>query len=191
MKKILVCCLLLAVVWNVAAQNEFKKYGVKSAILKTQTTAGGQMTPGTLYIDDYGAFECDIKTMDIPGFVTYDYGILTRGDRIWTFNVQEGKVQAKESANPMPDLNFMGVTDELAAKYEMKDLGEEECMGKPCHKYSYVVMTNRKRVEWTVWAYKGLPMKYLIKQGRKESVVETVDLQENARIPDNILHLVD
>jgi hypothetical protein len=52
-------------------------------------------------------------------------------------------------------------------------------------------MTNRKRVEWTVWAYKGLPMKYLIKQGRKESVVETVELKENARIPDNILHLVD
>ena len=129
--------------------------------------------------------------MEIPGLVSYDYGILTRGDRIWTFNVQEGKVQAKESVNPMPDLNFLGVTDELAAKYEMKDLGEEECMGKSCHKYSYVVMTNRKRVEWTVWAYKGLPMKYLIKQGRKESVVETVDLQENARIPDNILHLVD
>ena len=191
MKKILFCCLLLAVVWNAAAQNGLKKYTVKSAILKTQTTTGGHVTPGTLYIDDYGAFECDIKTMEIPGLVSYDYGILTRGDRIWTFNVQEGKVQAKESVNPMPDLNFLGVTDELAAKYEMKDLGEEECMGKSCHKYSYVVMTNRKRVEWTVWAYKGLPMKYLIKQGRKESVVETVDLQENARIPDNILHLVD
>ena len=191
MKKILFCCLLLAVVWNAAAQNGFKKYGVKSAILKTQTTTGGHVTSGTLYIDDYGAFECDIKTMEIPGLVSYDYGILTRGDRIWTFNVQEGKVQAKESVNPMPDLNFLGVTDELAAKSEMKDLGEEECMGKSCHKYSYVVMTNRKRVEWTVWAYKGLPMKYLIKQGRKESVVETVDLQENARIPDNILHLVD
>ncbi len=191
MKKILFCCLLLAVAWNAAAQNGFKKYGVKSAILKTQTTTGGHVTPGTLYIDDYGAFECDIKTMEIPGLVSYDYGILTRGDRIWTFNVQEGKVQAKESVNPMPDLNFLGVTDELAAKYEMKDLGEEECMGKSCHKYSYVVLTNRKRVEWTVWAYKGLPMKYLIKQGRKESVVETVDLQENARIPDYILHLVD
>ena len=107
------------------------------------------------------------------------------------FNIDEGKVQYKESPNPMPDLNFLDVTDEMAEKYEMEDLGEEECMGKTCHKYSYVVLQGRKKVNWTVWAWKGIPMKYVIKQGRKESTVETVDLQLNAKIPDNILHLVD
>jgi len=191
MKKILTLCLLLSLAWGVSAQDNFKKYGVKSFIAKTQTTAGGQVTDGTLYVDDYGAFECDVKKMVIPGLITYDYGVLTRKDRIWTFNIDEGKVQYKESPNPMPDLNFLDVTDEMAEKYEMEDLGEEECMGKTCHKYSYVVLQGRKKVNWTVWAWKGIPMKYVIKQGRKESTVETVDLQLNAKIPDNILHLVD
>ncbi len=191
MKKLFLFALTLAVVFSAAAQNTIKKYDMKSCIAKTRTTAGGQVTEGTMYMDDYGAFECDIKTMDIPGLVTYDYGMLTRGDRVWAFNIHEGKVDSKESPNPMPDLNFLGVTDELAEKYQMQDLGEEECMGKPCHKYAYVVIQNRKKVDWTVWAYKGFPMKYVIRQGRKESIVETVELRENAPVPKEILHLIE
>ena len=190
MKKTLLLCPLLSMAFGAAAQDTFKKYAVKSAIAKTKSTTGGQVTDGTLYIDDYGAFECDIKTMDIPDFITYDYGILTRKDRIWVFNIQEGKVDAKESPNPMSDLNFLDVTPELAQKYEIEDLGEEEFMGKTCHKYTYMVLTNRKKVYWTIWAYKGIPMKTVVKQGRRESVVEVVDLQENVPIPENILHLI-
>ena len=191
MKKTLLLLVLLLAVLQLPAQNSIKKYGMKSCIAKTQTTTGGHVTEGTLYIDDYGAFECDIKPMEIPGLVTYDYGIVTRGDKIWTFTIQEGKVSAKESKNPVPDLTFMGVTDELAQKYEMQDLGEEECMGKPCHKYSYVITQNRKKVDWTVWAYKGFPLKSVIKQGRKESVVEIVELKENVPIPKDILNLIE
>lgn len=191
MKRILTACLVLTVAWGASAQDTFKKYDMKSCIARTQTTTGGSVTEGTFYMDDYGAFECDIKKMEIPGLVSYDYGVLTRINRVWTFNVQDGKADYKESPNPMPDLNFLGVTDELARKYEMQDLGEDSFMGKPCHKFSYIVIQNRKRVEWTVWAYKGVPLKYVIKQGRRESVVEVVDLQENVPIPDNILHLIE
>ena len=73
----------------------------------------------------------------------------------------------------------------------MEDLGEEEFFGKTCHKYSYVILTNKKKVYWTVWAYKGVALKSVIKQGRKESVVEVVELQENVPIPENILHLIE
>ena len=191
MKKILLVCLLAAIAAGVSAQDNYKKYGFKSCIAKKQTTFSGQVTEGTVYIDNYGAFECDIQTMDIPGLVTYDYGILTRKERVWTFNVQDGKVQSKESPNPMPDFNLLDLTEEVAQKYEIQDLGEEECMGKTCHKYSYIVIQNRKRVEWTAWTYKGFPLKTVVKQGRKESVVEVVDFQENVPIPDTILHLIE
>lgn len=191
MKKILLVCVLAAIAAGVSAQDNYKKYGFKSCIAKKQTTFSGQVTEGTVYIDNYGAFECDIQTMDIPGLVTYDYGILTRKERIWTFNLQDGKVQSKESPNPMPDFNLLNLTEEMAQKYEIQDLGEEECMGKTCHKYSYIVIQNRKRVEWTAWTYKGFPLKTVVKQGRKESVVEVVDFQENVPIPDNILHLIE
>ena len=190
MKKLLVICLMLSVAFGASAQDSFKKYGFKSCIAKKQSTTKGQVVEGTVYIDNYGAFECDIQTMDIPGFITYDYGILTRKDRIWTFNVQEGKVDSKESPNPMADLNFLNVTDELAEKYSLQDLGEEEYMGKTCHKYFYIVITNRKPVEWTVWTYKGFPLKTIVKQRRQESVVEVIDFQENVPIPDNILNLI-
>ena len=190
MKKLLVICLMLSVAFGASAQDSFKKYGFKSCIAKKQSTTKGQVVEGTVYIDNYGAFECDIQTMDIPGFITYDYGILTRKDRVWTFNVQEGKVDSKESPNPMADLNFLNVTDELAEKYGLQDLGEEEYMGKTCHKYFYIVITNRKPVEWTVWTYKGFPLKTIVKQRRQESVVEVIDFQENVPIPDNILNLI-
>lgn len=190
MKRILLFSLLLSIAFGAAAQDGFKKYGFKSCIAKKKSTTSGQVVEGTVYVDDYGAFECDIQTMDIPDFIKYDYGILTKKDRIWAFNIQEGKVDAKESPNPMPDLNFLDVTDELAQKYEIQDLGEEEVLGKKCHKYSYMVLTNRKKVYWTVWTYKGFPLKTVVKQGRRESVVEVVDFKENAKIPDNILNLI-
>ena len=191
MKKILLVCVLAAIAAGVSAQDNYKKYGFKSCIAKKQTSFSGQVTEGTVYVDDYGAFECDIQTMDIPGLVTYDYGILTRKERVWTFNLQDGKVQSKESPNPMPDFNLLNPTEEITQKYEIQDLGEEECMGKICHKYSYIVVQKRKRVEWTAWTYKGFPLKTVVKQGRKESVVEVVELKENVPIPDNILHLIE
>ena len=190
MKKILVICLMLAVAFGASAQDTFQKYGFKSCIAKKQSTTKGHVVEGTVYIDNYGAFECDIQTMDIPDFVTYDYGILTRKDRVWTFNVQEGKVDSKESPNPMSDLNFLNVTEEMAEKYGIQDLGEEEFMGKTCHKYTYTVITNRKPVEWTVWTYKGFPLKTIVKQRRQESVVEVIDFQENVPVPDKILNLI-
>ena len=190
MKKILVIGLMLAVAFGASAQDTFQKYGFKSCIAKKQSTTKGHVVEGTVYIDNYGAFECDIQTMDIPDFVTYDYGILTRKDRVWTFNVQEGKVDSKESPNPMSDLNFLNVTEEMAEKYGIQDLGEEEFMGKTCHKYTYTVITNRKPVEWTVWTYKGFPLKTIVKQRRQESVVEVIDFQENVPVPDKILNLI-
>jgi len=190
MKKSLLFFLLLSIAFGATAQDGFKKYGFKSCIAKKQTTFSGQVTEGTVYVDDWGAFECEIQTMDIPDFIKYDYGILTRKNRIWTFNVQDGKVDSKESPNPMPDLSFLDPSEELAQKYEIQDLGEEEYMGKQCHKFSYVVLTNRKKVYWTVWTWKGFPLKTVVKQGRKESVIEVVDFQENVKIPDKILHLI-
>lgn len=192
MKKILLLFLLASIAFGASAQDPYQKYDFKSCIAKKQTTFSEQVTNGTVYIDEYGAFECDIQTMDVPGFITYDYGILTRRDRLWTFNIQEGgKVDSsKEQRNPVPDLNFLNVTDEMAQKYEMKDLGEEEYLGKVCHKYSYIIVQNRKKVEWTVWAYKGFPLKSIVKQGRRESVIEVLDFQENVPIPANILNLI-
>lgn len=190
MKKTLLFFLLMSIAFGAAAQDTFKKYDMKSCIAKKITTTSGHETEGTVYVDNYGAFECDIQTIDVPGFITYDMGVVTRKDRIWTFNVNEGKVQSKESPNPLGDFNLLEVTDEMAKKYEMKDLGEEEYLGKKCRKISYVVIQNRKRVDWTAWVYKGFPLKCVIKQGRRESVVEVVDFQENVPIPDNILNLI-
>lgn len=190
MKKTLLFFLLLSIAFGAAAQDSFKKYDFKSCIAKKKTTTRGHETEGTVYIDNYGAFECDIQTMDIPGFITYDIGVLTRKDRVWTFNVNEGKVDSKESPNPLANFNLLEVTDEMAQKYEMKDLGEVEYLGRKCHKISYIVLQNRKRVEWTVWAFKGFPLKTIVKQGRHESVIEVYDFQENVPIPDKILHLI-
>jgi hypothetical protein len=72
----------------------------------------------------------------------------------------------------------------------VKDLGEEEILGKKCRKISYVVMQNRKRVDWTVWAYKGFPLKTIVKQRRQESVIEVTEFKENVPIPKDILNLI-
>jgi len=184
MKKILTLCLLIAVVTGAAAQDNTRRYAIKSGIARTVSFTGGHRTDGMQYFDDYGAVENLSQTIEVPGLVTYDAVTVTKGDKIWLYS-QEGekKSAAKMSDNPLPDLNFLDLTDEVAAKYQVEELGEDEYKGYPCTKYSYVTIQNRRKCSWTAWVYKGFCLKYEAKIGRRDVLFEVVEFQENVPVP--------
>lgn len=185
MKKIITTALLILIALGVSAQG---KYAIKSGIAKTKTTVNGTATFGTHYFEDYGNRESVKQTMDIPGLVTYDYYIITIGDKDWTVTVNEGKRSVKGFDNPTPDLTFLSPGQDVMAKYNMKYLGDETVLGKPCKKYSYELKQNRKTVLWTVSAYKGFPLKTVVKNGKNESVIEVTELKENVSVPKDVFN---
>lgn len=180
MKRFIVTTLLLIIASAAFAQG---KYGVKSGIVKAKTTAGGHETFSTQYFDDYGRKESVKQTMEIPGMVSYDYYTITIGDKAWMVTDTDGKKSGKAFDNPAPDLTFLNPSSAVMAKYNMKYLGEEKVLGKPCKIYSYEIKQNRKTVLWTVSTYKGIPLKTVIKNGKKESTIVATELKENAAVP--------
>ena len=180
MKRILTTILLLAIALCASAQN---KYAIKSGIIKTKTIADGHETFGTQYFEDYGKKESVKQTMDIPGLVTYDYYTITIGNKAWMVTDTDGKKSGKAFDNPTPDLTFLNPSADVMAKYNMQYLGEEKVLGKPCKIYSYEIKQNRKTVLWTVSAYKGIPLKTVIKNGKKTSTILATELKENVAVP--------
>ena len=191
MKNTLVCILLLltAAATTAMAQDGTRRYAIKSGIAKTVTTVGDSQTEAVQYFDNYGAVECLKQHMDIPGLVSYDYYTITKGDQAWFVTDTDGKKSSKGFENPTPDLNFLNLTDQVKAKYNIQDLGEDTFLGKKCHKYSYETTQKRKTVNWTVWVYKGFILKSISKMGRRESIVEVTELKENASVPAEVFDI--
>ena len=183
MKKIITLSILLLTAITAFAQH---RYEMRSGIATTATCTNGQMTYATQYFDDYGALDCLQQHMEIPGFVSYDYYTITKGDTCWM--VVEGG-GTKKFKNPTPDLNFLNLTPEVCAKYKIQDLGEDTFLGKLCHKYSYEVKQNRKKGLWTVWIYKGFILKAHCSLGHLESDIEVIELRENVPVPAEVFNV--
>ena len=184
MKKMLVLVLMLAVASGALAQESAKKYAIKSAAAKTMSITGDHETPGVLYFDDYGEKEILSQTIEIPGLVTYDGVAMNIGDKVYIFNVQDGKrSDAKRSDHPLYDLNFLNLTDEVKAKYQVEEVGADEWLGKPCKLYTYVTIQNRRKCTWKAWVYKGFILRSESKIGRRNVLYEVREFQENAPVP--------
>ncbi|MBQ9411188.1 MAG: hypothetical protein IJU21_06225 [Bacteroidales bacterium] len=183
MKRLVFTALLLMTALGAFAQG---RYGIKSGIAKTRTVTDGHETFATQYFDDYGKKESLKQRMDIPGLVSYDYYTITKGNKAWMITVTDGKRNVRDFDNPTPDLTFLNPSQEVMAKYNMQYLGDEKVLGKPCKKYSYEIKQNRKTVLWTVWAYKGFPLKTVTQKGKKTNTIEVTELKENVAVPQDV-----
>jgi hypothetical protein len=186
MKKTFAIFAILLVASTAMAQG---RYQMKSGIAKTVTTVGDSKTEATQYWDDYGGLECLKQRMDIPGLVSYDYYTITKGDKAWFVTDTDGKKASKVFQNPTPDLNFLNITPAVEEKYNIKDFGGDTYLGKPCKKYTYETTQNRKKGLWTVWVYKGFILKSICVLGKRESIIEVVELKENVPVPPEVFDI--
>lgn len=181
---ILLATLLLAATVPATAQSSAHRYGVKSGIIKLVASSGGAETVETQYFDDYGNKESITYTIDIPGLVKYDTWIVTKGDKMFGFNITEGKrSKVTENPNPTPDLTFLNPSPEVVAKYNIKELGEEEFLGRKCKMYNYDIVQNRNTITYTGWVYKGILLKSQAKVRRRDVVTYATEFKENVAVP--------
>lgn len=183
MKKTILFALMLATTFGAWAQEDSKRYEIKSGIIKLIATTGGHETEETQWFDNYGAMESLMFTTEITGLVKYDSYTITKGEKAWMVNDTEGKKSSKAFDNPTPDLNFLNPTPEAIEKYKMQELGEETFLDRPCMKFTYETTQGRKTCQWTAWVYKGVILKSVAKIGRREVFVEATEFQENVPVP--------
>ena len=178
MKKALTLALMLALTIGAMAQ-ETKKYDIKSGIVKATTTVMGQATEAVQYFDNYGAIETSKTKVSIPGAGEMEVATITKDGKTYIVNYTNKQVQevpAQES------INYLALSDELIAKYKIKEIGKETVAGKECVKYSEEISQMGQTFNATVSVWKGIPMKSVIAAGGMEIVTEVTEISENAFI---------
>lgn len=133
------------------AQDASKKYGIKSGTITTVSEVMGQKIELKGYFDDYGnqqsskanSFGMEVSTIFRDG-KTYMVNHSAK-------QVQEMPVQES--------VNYLDLTDEIVAKYKIKEAGTESVSGKDCVKYTMEVSQMGQTAKLTVSVWKGIPMK--------------------------------
>ena len=158
--KALITSLLMLATFSLFAQEEnapVKKYGFKSAIAKFATEVMGQAVESTIYIDEYGAKECQKAKVEIPGMGTMESGVISKEGKTWNVNYTMKQVQ-EVTLNPADQPNFMNLDDETKKKFKSEEAGQEKVLDFDCTVYTLVTTSGEITANAKVWVYKGLPL---------------------------------
>lgn len=182
MKNVLLTFMII-IALNVNAQENTKRYGIKSGIIHEYSKMKENITPNVRYFDDYGDKEANVQTVDMGPLGSYENITITKEGKMWVYNEA---TKPKCFDNPFPGLTFINPSQEIIDMYKLVDTGEDEVVfDRTCRKFTYEVLMGRRNkvIHYTVWVYQGVVLKSIIKNGRQETFYEVTDFQENVEVP--------
>ena len=158
MKKFFSFCAVLLVAVAAMAQNGTKYYGIKSGTIKSEMDMMGQTSPSTIYFDDYGAKQATSISM-----MGMEMTQINKDGKMYLVNKGEKSVQ--EMPQQQEQINYLNLTDEIKAKYKIKEVGKETVAGKECTTYTVEVSQMGQTVKTTVSVWNGIAMKTVADAG--------------------------
>ncbi|MBR2225135.1 MAG: hypothetical protein IJ893_03275 [Bacteroidales bacterium] len=167
MKKILSICAVLLVAVTAMGQN---RYGIKSGSYKTEMDMMGQTITNTTYFDDYGAKE--VTEMDMMGMQMTQ---ISKDGVIYIVNKGDKSVQEMPGRD---QINYLNLTDEIIAKYKVKEIGNETVSGKECTIYTAEINQMGQTAKATVSVWNGFAMKSSIDMGGFAMNQKIVEINE-------------
>lgn len=152
MKRFIVCCLsLLAATTLMLGQNASKKFEIKSGRFTLVSEVMGQKVESKNYFDDYGNLQASVTSAFGMELTT-----ISRDGKTYMVNAAAKQVQEM----PVQEsVNYLDLTDEVVAKYKIKEVGNETVVGKECVKYTMEVSQMGQTAYITVSVWQGIPMK--------------------------------
>lgn len=180
--RLILASLLTLATFSLFAQEEkepVKKYGFKSAIIKLSSDVMGQAVESTVYIDDYGAKECQKVKVSIPGMGDIETATIAKDGKAWSVNYTMKQVQEVDmSANDK--LNFLELTDEIRKKYNIQEAGVEKVLDLECQVYTLENEAQGVKAKIKGWIYKGMTLKSETEAAGMTITVTPVEFKENA-----------
>ena len=159
------------------------RYEIKSATIKNTIEAMGQKFSATIHFDDYGKKESATIVMVIQGMAdTIRLHNIKIGDTTITMDLGKkiGKMELIKADDKQ--INFLNITPEATEKHKLKEIGEEDILGKNCKKYSYETMIDGQTSSTTSWIWKGISLKSVSSINGMEMSYITTEIQEDATI---------
>lgn len=160
------------------------KYGIKSAILKKEAVTMGQKVQGVQYFDDYGRKEASELTMKVGRVANVEKHIRTIADGDKIISIDLDMKVANKVPIPIKPVNYLNLTDEVRELHKIKEVGNEEILGRMCIKYTLEVVYGGQTTHSTVWIWKGIPLKNETSSNGMLIVTEqAMEIQENVEVP--------
>ena len=171
MKRFIVCCLsLLAATTLMLGQNAPKKFGIKSGSFTMVSEVMGQKVESKNYFDDYGNLQASVTSA-----FGMELSTISRDGKTYMVNTAAKQVQempAQES------INYLDLTDEVIAKYQIKEVGSDTVTGKECIKYTMEVSQMGQKAHITVSVWSGIPMKTITSANGMDASVTVTEFTE-------------
>ena len=172
MKKIFSLCAVLLVAVAAMAQNGTKYYGIKSGTIKVEMDMMGQTIPSTIYFDDYGAKQATSISM-----MGMEMTQINKDGKMYLVNKGEKSVQ--EMPQQQEQINYLNLTDEVKAKYKIKEVGKETVADKECTTYTVEVSQMGQTVKTTVSVWNGIAMKTVADAGGFSMSQKVTEVKES------------
>ena len=161
--------LLMASTWMMA-QDASKKFGIKSGTITTVSEVMGQKIESKGYFEDYG----NLQSSKANTFGMEITTILRDGK---TYMVNHSAKQVQEM--PVQEsINYLDLTDEVIAKYKIKEAGTDTVSGKECVKYTLEVSQMGQTAKLTVSVWNGIPMKTISSAGGMNVTATVTEVTE-------------
>ncbi|MBQ6254439.1 MAG: hypothetical protein IJK05_07310 [Bacteroidales bacterium] len=180
--RLILASLLTLATFSLFAQEEkepVKKYGFKSAIIKLSSDVMGQAVESTVYIDDYGAKECQKVKVSIPGMGDIETATIAKDGKAWSVNYTMKQVQEVDMS-ASDKLNFLELTDEIRKKYNIQEAGVEKVLDLECQVYTLENEAQGVKAKIKGWIYKGMTLKSETEAAGMTITVTPVEFKENA-----------
>lgn len=166
MKKLFLISLILIIGFQIQAQNQAKKFGVKSGKI-TMKLDGNAKGTKTIYFDDYGDkyYEEEKSVTEITMFGVTDRSetnkvLIMNKDRFWNIDRNTGEnytgtlagyQMGKEYAEGLSEAEQKQLVDNIINGLGGQRLGEESVLGYNCEKINVMGIN--------MWLYKGITLK--------------------------------
>lgn len=94
-----------------------------------------------------------------------------------TYMVNHSAKQVQEMP-AQESINYLDLTDEVIAKYKIKEVGNDVVAGKECVKYTLELSQMGQTAKLTVSVWNGIPMKTVTSAGGMDVTATVTELTE-------------
>jgi hypothetical protein len=164
-----------------AGKPEGARYGIKSGIIRFQSSAMMMKQEIVTYFDDWGMKQRTDITMHVMGKKVHNV-VITDSNYAFSYDMAT-KMGTKSPVDieGSDHINFNKLAQEDMQKFNLKKTGQETVAGKKCTIYSF--RDDEKKMSGTFSVWNGIVLKTESKVSRVNVSMEAYALEENPSIP--------
>jgi hypothetical protein len=161
---------------------DYAKFGFKSGVVEMDAVTMGIKQHIVMYFDDWGRKVVSEIHMNFMGQKTHVVSYVKDG---WAFEVdmiQKTGTKRQLDTLAYDQINYMKMTDEVMAQYNITYIGDVELLGRQCKEYEIFLEKENMKAKTAVW--NGIAIRSEATMMGITAKINVTSIQENVVIPD-------